>query len=394
MKLKTEVVVIGGGLTGITMACSLAGSGVSVIVIESSDPKKIKDAKSDGRTSAIANGSSKIFADIGVWEDMAKHAGEILDIRVTDNDCPVFLHYDHALLGKDPLGYMVENHVMLKALYKKAESLKDLNILAPARYESVERNSNNVIVRMAGGQIIEASLLIAADGKNSQIRDNAGIQTIHHDYNQVGIVCTIEHESNHNGIAQERFLSTGPFAVLPMQGGYHSSLVWTEKTDIAPLYMAMDDDEFLEFIDIKSGGYLGKIELASDRFAYPLKLALAKKYTDTRLALIGDAAHGMHPLAGQGFNVGIRDVAELTKQIMEAKRSGFDIGGAIPLANYEALRKFDSISLVAITDGLNKIFDIQLAPVKIARRLGMGFVNKMPPLKKFFMRHAMGSASV
>lgn len=391
-QLTCKVTIIGGGLTGLTLACALAARNISTVVIETNDPATITNAKSDGRCSAIAYGSYKIFDAIGVWDAMRDFAGPILDIRVSDNDSSLFLHYDHALVGNEPMGYMVENHVMLKALYQKAQTLDMLTILAPAHYRTIERDAHKVTVTLEDGGIITSELLCAADGKHSRIREAANIQTAQHNYHQTGIVCTIAHEHNHNGVAQERFLATGPFAVLPMQGGHHSSLVWTEHTDLAPLYLAMNDEDFIEQIQQRVGGHLGKITIAGNRFSYPLTLVHANRYTDRRLALVGDSAHGIHPLAGQGFNIGIRDVEKLTNILTEQQKLGADLGNEHALTHYDTLRKFDSTSLIAITTGLNTLFASQLLPIKIARRLGMAAVNKAPALKKFFMHHAMGNS--
>lgn len=401
--MKTDITIIGAGLVGITAACAFAKLGLNVVVIDSENLEETRKKESDGRTCAIAAGSAAFFKEIGVWEQMQPHAGEIRDIRVTDNDSPVFLHYDHALVGSEPMGYIIENFHIREALFTKAAEYKNIQIIAPSKYSEIKFEDDEVVVHLQDKEI-KSSLLIAADGKNSGVRRLAGIRTHNWDYEQSGIVCTIAHEKHHQFIAQERFLPEGPFAVLPMAGGYHSSLVWTEKTALVSTYLALPKEEIEEQITMRVGEYLGKISLASRMFSYPLSLCKAKTYIGKNLALVGDAAHAMHPLAGQGFNVGIRDVQELTALILRAKGQG--LGGQetkenqplslspLPLAHllkeYEATRMADSIALIGITDILNRAFSNNILPLRAARRLGMAAVNKATPLKKFFMKHAMG----
>lgn len=419
--MKTDITIIGAGLVGMTAACALAQLGLDVVVIDSADLDEARKKESDGRTCAIAAGSAKFFEEIGVWEDMRQHAGEIRDIRVTDGNSSIFLHYDHALIGTEPMGYIVQNYHLREALFKKAASLPNIKIIAPARYSDVQFNDDGCVVSchceeprpLRSGDVaiqkidsmdchaplamtIESRLLIAADGKNSNIRKLAGIRTHEWNYNQSGIVCTIAHENHHQFTAQERFLPTGPFAVLPMEGGYHSSLVWTEETNLVPIYMAMSNDELVEQITLRTGEYLGKISLASRIFSYPLSLCKAKTYIGKNLILIGDAAHAMHPLAGQGFNVGIRDVEELVRSgqrsVISGQKEKTGTWNLEPgtLSSYEKARMADSIALLGITDILNRAFSNDIIPLRIARRFGMGLVNKSTPLKKFFMKHAMG----
>ena len=391
--IRADVVIIGGALGGMTLACALADSGVSVAVIEARDPAIISDKSMDGRTCAISHGSMQILDRCGAWEGVASKAGAILDIRVSDGDSPFFLHYDHTLIGDTPMGYIVENHHLLRYLFDKAKALKNLTLLAPATYETIEYETGRVSVTLKDGRILHASLLVGSDGKFSKVRELAGIKTHNWSYKQTGIVCNILHEHSHQGVAQERFLPTGPFASLPMHDPHRSSLVWTEKESLAPIFMKMDDDEFLLEIQKRLGNYLGKISLASGRFSYPFSLIHAKEYTAHRLALVGDAAHAIHPIAGQGFNLGIRDVGVLADLIIETQKMGLDIGNPDLLKRYASIRLKDNTLMITITDALVRLFSNNIRPIKSARTLGLGAINTLPVAKKFFMRHAMGLKS-
>lgn len=386
-----DTIIIGGGLAGMTMACYLAKDNINVAVIDKQDPGTITKATSDGRVSAIAHGSHLILKHIGLWDALEKDAGPILDIRVSDNASKLFLHYDHQLVGDTPVGYMIPNHSMKHALYDLASKLDTLTLIAPVQdYELEHDNSQVVGITLDGEQKLSAPLLIAADGKFSKLRNFFGIESITYDYQQTGIVCNIRHELPHNGLAQERFLPSGPFAILPMKDPHMSSLVWTEPTEVAPHYTKMDHDTLLEQLNQRFCGCYGALELASDIFTYPLTLTQAKSYIANRLALIGDAAHAIHPLAGQGFNLGIRDIEVLAQLLIAQKDVGLDLGSAELLRSYNQERKFDALTLIAITDGLNRLFSNQNTPLALARRLGMAAVNRTPALKKIFMKHAMG----
>lgn len=388
----TDVIIIGGGLVGLSLAVALGDAGVKVAVIEVFDPKKMDDAGFDGRVSAIAYGSRRMFEATGVWNDMAKHAGEILDIRIVDENSPLFLHYDFKDVGTEPMGHIIENRFLRSALFKAAGTNKNIKIFAPATYDKIEYSESNVIVSLDNKVKIEGKFLVAADGKNSQIRKQAGIKTINVDYKQTGIVCMVKHEKKHEGIAVEHFLPAGPFAILPMKGGNHSSLVWTEKSELAPLFMAMDDTDFSKQVEKRFGKWLGKLEVVGPRWNYPLTLTFADEYISQRMCLVGDSAHAIHPIAGQGFNLGLRDVAVLAELVADTKNLGLDIGGGVMLESYQRARRVDNIQMIAVTDSLNRLFSNNIMPIKLIRRLGLSAVNKTLPLKKLFMKHAMGVA--
>jgi 2-octaprenyl-6-methoxyphenol hydroxylase len=385
-----EVIINGGGLVGLSLGCALAAAGLKIVVLDRDDPSVMLDAPYDGRSSAIAWASQQALATIGVWDHLANQAQAMLDIRVSDGASPLFLHYDHRELEGEPFGYMVENRHMRQALHARAAEIPTLKLLAPAQASEIVRAENGVVVRLADGQEIQARLLVGAEGRNSPSRIDAGIAVSGWSYHQVGIVCTVCHEQPHLGVAQERFLPSGPFAILPLVGN-RSSLVWTETDELAPVMMALDDDDFLAEISKRFGDYLGTLELEGPRWSYPLSLQIADRYVDRRLVLAGDAAHGMHPIAGQGLNVGLRDVAALTEVLVDAARLGLDIGSDDVLDRYQRWRRFDNATLLAVTDVLNRLFSNDIEPLHLARDVGLAAVNKMPDLKKFFMRHARGT---
>ena len=389
-----DVIIVGGGLVGLTLAAALGQTGLSVAVVDREVPALAAADRFDGRASAIAWGSAQALGGIGLWPMLAPHAQAIDDIRVSDGDSTLFLHYDHRELGDHPLGYIVENRHIRRALYAHVAAIATLRLLAPASVQALRPEPGAIVARLEGGVEIRASLAIACDGRNSPTRAQARIATTRWDYPQTGIVCSIGHELSHAGVAHERFLPAGPFAVLPLpdaaDGGHRSSIVWTERQELAPAMMALGDEEFAGEIALRFGDSLGRIAVAGPRWAYPLGLLQAASYIAPRLALAGDAAHAIHPIAGQGLNLGLRDAAALAECVVDANRLGLDIGGAEVLRRYERWRRFDNLALLAATDGLNRLFSNDIAPVRFARDLGLGMVNNLPPLKRFFMRHAMG----
>jgi 2-octaprenyl-6-methoxyphenol hydroxylase len=385
-----DVIIVGGGMVGLSLGIALAQSQVSVAVIERDDLKNQLLPAFDGRVSAISLGSERVLRAIGAWEYMRAQAEPILDIRVADGDSAAHVHYSHRDVGDEPMGNMVENRHIRAALVNRTAEVGDhLTLLAPAAILQIDRDAYRAQVTLATGEALRAPLLVAADGKRSKIRQDAGIKTLETSYKQAAIVCTIEHEKPHEGLALERFLPAGPFAALPMQHN-RSALVWTEPEDVAPKMLALSEAEFAAEIRTRLGDYLGDFKVTGKRFSYPLHLILATRYIDTRLALIGDAAHAIHPIAGQGVNVGFRDVAVLAELITDGLRNGLDIGSQNLLEHYQRWRRFDSMSMGAITDFINRLFSNDAMPLRLARRAGLKAVNSAPPLKRFFMWHAMG----
>jgi 2-octaprenyl-6-methoxyphenol hydroxylase len=392
--LAKDVVVLGGGLVGLSTAVALGQAGLSVAVVDREQPSIAAADPFDGRGSAIAWGSAQALRGIGLWPLLEKHAAPIEEIRVSDGESLLFLHYDHRDVGGNPLGYIVENRFTRRALYARIAALETVMLLAPAQAMDVSRSNAGADVTLADGRRIRARIVIAADGRESPTRQQAGIGVMRWSYRQTGIVCSIHHAKPHRGLAHERFLPAGPFAVLPLpdseSGEHRSSIVWTERDELAPAMLALNDVEFAQEIALRFGDSLGAIAVAGPRWAYPLSLLQADRYTDLRLALVGDAAHVIHPIAGQGLNLGLRDVAAIAECIVDAHRLGLDIGAADILERYARWRRFDNLALLAVTDGLVRLFSTDMAPVRIARDIGLAAVQRLPGLKRFFMRHAMG----
>jgi 2-octaprenyl-6-methoxyphenol hydroxylase len=393
--IKADILIVGGGLVGATLATAFGQVGLDVVVVDTADPVANLDAGFDGRASAIALATRRVLVGLGLWPALEADAAPIHDIRVSDGDSPFFLHYDHRETGDEAFGYMVENRNLRKALFHRLAELKTVRVLAPQSIATLDRQSHGVTATLASGQGIRASLVVAADGRGSQTRQAAGIKVTHWSYEQSGIVCTVTHEKCHDFVANEHFLPAGPFAILPLMGdagrpGHCSSIVWTERADLAPAIMDLDDAAFLEELEQRFGDFLGALEIVGPKWCYPLSLQYAEKTISHRLALVGDAAHAMHPIAGQGLNMGLRDVAALAEVVLDAHRLGLDIGDAVVLERYQRWRRFDNTLMLATTDALNRLFSNNIRPLRLARDLGMAAVNQLPPLKKLFMRHAMG----
>jgi 2-octaprenyl-6-methoxyphenol hydroxylase len=394
-----DVLVAGGGLIGLTLARALGAAGLRVAAIDREPPASAAADEFDGRASAIAWGSSQVLASLGLWERLAAQAQPICDIRVSDGESPLFLHYDHRASGisRDgkpaPLGYIVENRFIRRALHAAIAETPGVQLVAPAELIALTRHSACVEAKLSDGRRFRAPLAVACDGRESPLRAAAGISVVRWRYKQTGIVASIAHEYPHDGVAHEHFLPAGPFAVLPLpdSGGEHrSSIVWTERADLAPAMLALSDDEFSAEIQHRFGDSLGRLRLAGPRWSYPLGLLHAERYAVHRLALAGDAAHAIHPIAGQGLNLGLRDVAALAECVVDAARLGLDIGVGESLQRYERWRRVDNLILATATDGLNRLFSNDIGPMRLARDLGLSAVDRLPPLKRLFMHHAMG----
>jgi 2-octaprenyl-6-methoxyphenol hydroxylase len=402
--ISADVCVVGSGPVGGTLACRLAAAGVVTAVIDRAALPPMEHPAFDGRAYAIAAGSRAILTDAGLWDRLPDPPNPILDIRVTDGRVGrpasrLHLHFDHREAGDNPFGWMVEARGLRRALNAHVRELPHLRVFAPAE-ATAERTEAGALVQIAGGPSIACRLVVAAEGRNSPLRDAADIPVTRFDYNQTGIVCAISHASPHNNVALEHFLPSGPFAVLPMapstdaeDGGSAnvSAVVWTERTMIAETMLALDDGRFAREVRRRLGDHLGAIRTVGRRWNYPLSAMLAHRYVDTRLALAGDAAHGIHPIAGQGLNLGFRDAIELSRLVIEAKNSGEDVGSAELLARYQRARRPDNLAMLAMTDGLDRLFSTNNPVPRLVRDLGIAAVDRLRPLKRVFMRRAMGA---
>jgi 2-octaprenyl-6-methoxyphenol hydroxylase len=384
-----DILIVGGGLTGLVLANALGVAGVRVTVIDPIPKAQFLSSKFDGRTTAISAGSRLALEVIGAWKNMENQASEILEIRVSDGDSPLFLHFGHTDINAGPLGFILENRIIRSSLIKCLEKLPTVKLRFEDRVKSIERHIGFISATTDNGAVHQVRLVVAADGRNSPLRQMEEIPVKQWRYPQIGIVCTVRHEKTHNGVAQEHFLPPGPFAILPMTER-RSSIVWTESEKLAPAILSLSTDDFTQELKMRFGNYLGELKLAGPIFSYPLGLLHADKYTKPRFALLGDAAHAIHPIAGQGLNLGIRDAAVLAEIIIDAMRLGLDPGSDKVLDDYERWRRFDNTLMVAATDGLNRLFSNAIPPFKLARDVGLAMVNRSPPIKKLFMLHAMG----
>ena len=388
---RADVVIAGGGFAGLALALALRqGLGDSFRVVVA-DPAFAADARPDLRASAIAAAARRMFETLGVWDAVAQDAQPILDMVVTDSKLehavrPVFLTFAGDVEPGQPFAHMIENAPLNAALAAKA---REQGIaLQAAAVTGFEHGPSRISVTFGDGSVA-ASLLVAADGARSGVREQAGIASHGWSYGQSAIVTTVAHERAHNGRAEEHFLPAGPFAILPLKGN-RSSLVWTETDAEAARIIALPDDEFHAELERRFGLHLGDIGVVGAKRAYPLGLFIARSFIAERIALVGDAAHVIHPIAGQGLNMGLRDVAALAEAIVDAARLGLDVGGADVLTRYQRWRRFDTMAMGVATDGLNRLFSNESDVLRLMRDVGLGLVDRMPALKSFFIREAAG----
>jgi 2-octaprenyl-6-methoxyphenol hydroxylase len=351
----------------------------------------------DARASAIVAAARRLFETIGVWERVTDGAQPILDMIVTDSRLqdavrPVFLRFDGDVEPGEPFAHMIENAPLLEALVAKAKEVGvELHAAAVVDFSSPhpEREGLSKQVSLSDGTVIAARLLVAADGAHSKIREHAEIPTRGWNYGQSGIVTTVAHERDHGGRAEEHFLPAGPFAILPLKGR-RSSIVWTEETREAERIVALPDAAFHAELERRFGLHLGEIAAVGARRAFPLGLSVARAFIAERIALVGDAAHVIHPIAGQGLNMGLKDVAALAETIVDAVRLGLDPGADAALDRYQRWRRFDTMAMGAATDGLNRLFSNQSSALRLVRDVGLGLVDRLPALKQLFIREAAG----
>ena len=385
-----DILVGGGGYVGLSVAVSIkkAAPHLGVMVIDAAPEHAWQK---DARASAIAAAASRMLAALGLWEKMLPEAQpitrmEITDSRTSDPVRPVFLTFDGEAGPGEPFAHMVPNPALIGPLLDAARGF-EVELRSGTTIEGFATDSRCATAKLSSGETVEARLLVACDGAKSKLRDIAGIKTVHWDYGQSGIVTTVEHERPHNGVAEEHFLPAGPFAVLPLPGN-RSSLVWTERTADADRLVVADDLVFEEELERRFGHKLGHIRPVGPRRAFPLGLTLARAFVANRFALAGDAAHGIHPISGQGLNLGFKDVAALAETIVDADRLGLDIGAMNVLERYERWRRFDTFRMGVTTDVLNRLFSNDVTPVRVMRDFGLGLVDRMPGLKSFFIKQA------
>ncbi|KGM87549.1 2-octaprenyl-6-methoxyphenol hydroxylase/2-octaprenyl-3-methyl-6-methoxy-1,4-benzoquinol hydroxylase [Roseovarius mucosus DSM 17069] len=394
MTHDSDLLIVGGGLNGPTLALAAAQAGLSSTVIDALPEPTRKNAAFDGRAYALALASVRLLQNLGIWDRVAEHAQPMLEIKVSDGRAgegpsPFFLHFDHAEIEEGPMGHMLEDRYLRRALI---EAMAEQPLITQVSNDTVtaqESDATGVTVTLASGKTLTGRLLIGADGRSSSTAGRAGIRRTGWGYGQTALVAAIEHELPHHGIAHQFFMPPGPLAILPLPGNV-SSIVWSETDATAARFAALPDDEFMEVLRPRFGDFLGAIKLRGARYTYPLSLTVANSFVADRLALIGDAAHGMHPIAGQGLNAGLRDVAALAQVMTEAARRGEDIAAPDVLARYQQWRRFDTATLAMATDLTNRLFSNDNPLLRAARDLGMGALGHMPRLRRGFIREAAG----
>ncbi|MEM9988575.1 MAG: UbiH/UbiF/VisC/COQ6 family ubiquinone biosynthesis hydroxylase, partial [Pseudomonadota bacterium] len=401
MMQNYDIVIAGAGLSGRLTALSLAHYDFKVALVDKSPQG---GGTKDHRTTAIAYACVRLLKRLGLWDELSAHASPIKDILVT-NGTPQdrfrkggltggALHFPSTLLGEDStalaqgaLGYLLENQRMNEVFERAVQIHTGITQFYGNSVETVEMTPGEVHLQLEGEGLISANLLIACDGKHSPLRQQFGFRPLAWGYNQKAIAFNLDHELPHEGVAQEIFYPAGPFAILPLKGN-QSSIVWTEHKKSVDAYMALDEASFLDAVRARVGEYLGQLRLATTPVSFPLSFQYVPTPVANRLVLVGDAAHTIHPIAGQGFNLGIKDIAALTHVLVESQRAGLDIGHGTVLAKYARWRRFDTTALALGTDALTRLFSNDLGPIRMARGLGLGLVQKFDPARKLFMRQA------
>jgi len=390
---RADAIIFGGGLIGPALAAALDSSGLSAIVVDPADPAPRAQLGFDGRTSAVSSSSMRMLETIGVADHLAERGCPIWRIAVADGLKPGGLHFDSD--DDEPLGFMHENRHLRAALQARAEAGKNIWLLWKSNVTNVDRGDHSVVVSLEDGRKLSAPLLVAADGRNSATREAAGINVARWKYDHQAIVSVLRHERPHEHVAYEIFYSTGPFALLPMNDdtrGHRSAIVWSVPNEDAAGWLSLTDDDFAAEAEAAMGGFLGKIEMLAARSSYPLGFHHAAEITAKRLALVGDAAHAIHPIAGQGLNLGFRDVAALAEVLVEGARLGLDLGDRQLLDRYQRWRSLDALSVAFATDSLTRIYGVPGGTASAIRRFGMGLVGRITPLRQRLMNEARGTS--
>lgn len=395
MTPDTDILIAGGGLNGPALALALAQAGLSVTVVDARPAPARAEAGFDGRAYALAIASKRLLTMIGIWQKVDDLAQPIHRIKASDGlagqgPAPFFLTFDAAEIEEGPMGFLLEDRHLYAAFLAALRDTARITLLSGETVTEQEVAANGVTVTLASGKSLSARLLIGCDGRGSGTAARAGIRRVGWGYGQTALVTAIRHEKDHDGTAHQFFMPEGPLAILPLKGGHHSSIVWSETEENAARIQALPDDQYLQALRPRFGDFLGDIALAGDRFTYPLSLSLAERFVAPRVALVGDAAHGVHPIAGQGLNLGLRDVAALAQVVVEAARRGEDIGSPVTLDAYQRWRRFDSTALALGMDTVNRLFSNDNPILRAGRDIGLGVVNAMPGLRRRFIRQAAG----
>jgi 2-octaprenyl-6-methoxyphenol hydroxylase len=394
MDFDHDIAIIGGGLNGPALALALSRAGLRVAVIDALPAQTFENADFDGRAYALALTSVRLMEGIGIWPEIAGDAQPMLEIKVTDGRAgtgpsPMFMHFDHAEIEEGPMGHMVEDRHLRRALLEAVAADPAITMLNDTRVTDQTVEPTGITLTLEGGKTLRARLAVGADGRGSGTAERAGIKRIAWSYGQTALVCVVDHEKPHSGIAHQFFMPPGPLAILPLTGN-RSLIVWSEASANAAAINALPEAQYLDVLRPRFGSFLGELSLTGPRYSYPLGLSLAHSMTAPRVALLGDAAHGVHPIAGQGLNAGLRDVAALAEVIADALRRGEDLGNEAVLARYQEWRRFDNASLALATDSFNRLFSNDNALLRLARDMGMAAINALPGLRRTFIREAAG----
>ncbi len=394
MAPDSDILIIGGGLNGPALALALAGAGLTVTVVDTRAADTRAEPGFDGRAYALALASVRVLQGVGVWPALAGKAQPIMGIRVSqgrpgEGAFPLMLGFDTAEIEEGPMGQMVEDRHLYAAFLQAMRDEPRITLKSGARAIGEKSGGPFACAMLEGGEKITGRLIVGCDGRDSAVASRAGIKRWGWDYGQTALVCAVAHEKPHDGIAHQMFLPAGPLAILPLPGN-RSSIVLSERRDIAEAMAGADADTWLEHLRPRFGSFLGDIALEGSRFAYPLRLSLAEDFIAPRLALVGDAAHGVHPIAGQGLNLGLRDVAALAEVLIDASRRGEDIASPLVLERYQRWRRFDVVKLALGTDLVNRLFSNESGMLAALRGIGLGAVNALPALRRAFMREAAG----
>ncbi|MCC5992597.1 MAG: FAD-dependent monooxygenase [Rhodobacteraceae bacterium] len=394
MTQDADIIIVGGGLNGPVLGLALAQGGLRVVVVDALARAPREADSFDGRAYALALASVRVLAGVGLWADIADDAQPILEIKASDGRpgegaAPFFLHFDHAEIEEGPMGHMLEDRYLRRALLHAMDASPGITQISGDAVVAQDVDDTGISVTLASGTRLRARLLAGCDGRDSPTAQRAGIARSGWEYGQTGLVCAVAHALPHHGCAHQFFMPSGPLAILPLPGN-RSSIVWSERTEEAARIHALDDAAYLDKLRPRFGDFLGPITLEGKRFAYPLRLTLANSFIGPRLVLVGDAAHGMHPIAGQGFNFGLRDIAALAEVLIHSARRGEDIASPLVLARYQQWRRFDTMMMAVGTDSVNRLFSNDNSALRLIRDLGMGVVSALPALRRACIREAAG----